>query len=507
MQRRHFLRTLGAAAGAALLARAPAVLGARDADPWLHEFHAALERQPWLAGWRNFDGVALPERALRWHGRPPRGLAGTLYRNGPARFERGGLRYHHWFDGDGLIQAWRIGDGRVSHRARMVGTRKFAAEEAAGRFVRPAAGTRIEGAQPMRNSDDINAANTSVMHLDDRLYALWEGGSAWELDAESLAAKGPRTWRADLESVPFSAHPLRERDGSLWNFGLAAYASDPTLLVWRIGADGELVSITPIKLSMPGYLHSFAMTDRHLVFVISPWLYDRDGSGAFFERLRWRPERGSEAVVVAKDALDAPVRHALPAGLAFHYADAWEERGRLMLRACWLDDADAANRSLAGVMRGRPLDVHAGSQDRFARIELPLAARGRARMHRDGPSLAEFPAWDARHGGPGGRVYLARQSDPAQPYMDTIAAWDARRDRLDEYRYGDGWLAEEHLFVPKSPDARRDQGWLIGTALDSRRRRLCLSVFDAAHVGDGPVCQAALPHTLPLGFHGTFVAA
>lgn len=33
----------------------------------------------------------------------PPGLRGSLYRNGPARLERGGKRVAHWFDGDGAI--------------------------------------------------------------------------------------------------------------------------------------------------------------------------------------------------------------------------------------------------------------------------------------------------------------------------------------------------------------------------------------------------------------------
>lgn len=33
------------------------------------------------------------------------GKRGTLYRNGSARLERGGIRMGHWFDGDGAILA------------------------------------------------------------------------------------------------------------------------------------------------------------------------------------------------------------------------------------------------------------------------------------------------------------------------------------------------------------------------------------------------------------------
>ncbi|NEQ34412.1 MAG: hypothetical protein F6K04_26080 [Leptolyngbya sp. SIO4C5] len=38
-------------------------------------------------------------------GELPPDLRGSLYRNGPGRLERDGLRVQHWFDGDGAILA------------------------------------------------------------------------------------------------------------------------------------------------------------------------------------------------------------------------------------------------------------------------------------------------------------------------------------------------------------------------------------------------------------------
>lgn len=50
---------------------------------------------------------------------------GTLYRNGPARFERGGERYAHMLDGDGYVCRFEFsGDGEsVDFRSRFVKTR------------------------------------------------------------------------------------------------------------------------------------------------------------------------------------------------------------------------------------------------------------------------------------------------------------------------------------------------------------------------------------------------
>jgi carotenoid cleavage dioxygenase-like enzyme len=43
--------------------------------------------------------------------------------------------------------------------------------------------------------------------------------------------------------------------------------------------------------------------------------------------------------------------------------------------------------------------------------------------------------------------------------------------------------------------------------LDSARGRSGIAVLDARRVEQGPLAQAWLPTTVPLGFHGHFVAA
>jgi carotenoid cleavage dioxygenase len=69
-------------------------------------------------------------------------------------------------------------------------------------------------------------------------------------------------------------------------------------------------------------------------------------------------------------------------------------------------------------------------------------------------------------------------------------------------------MVEEHVFVP-DPQGRGGErdGWLLGTALDLARGTTLLSVFDAHRLADGPVAQASMARVMPLGLHGTFVAA
>src|SRR5512132_3967861 len=78
-------------------------------------------------------------------GRLPASLEGSLYRNGPGLFERGGVRKPHLLDGDGLVQRLSFRGGNVRYQNRFVGTRKLVKEEAAGRYLHATWSQRAPG--------------------------------------------------------------------------------------------------------------------------------------------------------------------------------------------------------------------------------------------------------------------------------------------------------------------------------------------------------------------------
>ena len=80
-------------------------------------------------------------------------------------------------------------------------------------------------------------------------------------------------------------------------------------------------------------------------------------------------------------------------------------------------------------------------------------------------------------------------------------------EQQKRHHYGDGWIAEEHVYVPSSPSALEGRGWVVGTAYHWPSERTALSVFDASAVDAGPLARVTLPYGLPLGLHGQFVPA
>ncbi|MCY4478272.1 MAG: carotenoid oxygenase family protein, partial [Rhodospirillales bacterium] len=293
--RRALLRALGALPVALAAGRAvPAAADSADSAPALS---AAQRRLAFATA--QAEELAAPLTTLA--GRLPPGLTGVLWRNGPAEHERFGHRYGHWFDGDGMVQAFTFSGDGVSHRARVLDTPKRRRETTAGKRILPAFGTLPPDVAPIMAPDDMNAANTSVLAHGGRLMALWEGGSAVEFDATTLAAGDFVAWRPDLAGAPFSAHPKVEADGTCWNIGCVAFPR-PMLLFYRIGAEGRLTAFNALPEESLGMVHDYVVTRRHLVLVVPPFAVEPERFAAdpisFLDAHVWRPELGTRVIVV-----------------------------------------------------------------------------------------------------------------------------------------------------------------------------------------------------------------
>lgn len=439
----------------------------------------------------------LPQQKLtRIQGNPPVGLEGTLYRNGPAKFRRPGGDSGHWFDGDGLIRAFALQQGQASLRARFVATRKRESETALQAIVMPGFGTAQKPSARVTGADDANAANTSIIAVGDKLWALWEAGSPIEMAAESLATLGPKTLRADLKGMPFLAHPRIEASGRIWNLGVAADRA----IIWLLSRDGSLLSANMISLPRASYIHDFTMTDSHLVLILQPWLQER-ATTPQNDGFAWRPEQGTQILVLAKSDVTERRIFELPAFFCFHISDGWSEKnGTIRFDACLHQDP-----SVAGPAGGKLLKGVNAIRETTDLAMIALHPDGSAELNRTGKS-AEFPRTDPRFSGQIHRftahVGIAHRDKPLYRGLG-VQDWQDGVHR--SFDFGADQLVEEMVFIPRPGATAEFDGWLVGTSLNLAAKATELHVFDASHIEDGPLCSWRADRPLPVGFHGNFV--
>ncbi len=490
---------LGGVCGLPFVLTGDAIAGCIEA------FAKAAVRAPWLAGFASAHADAFAAPLTPLAGRLPPDLTGVLWRNGPAGHDRFGQRYTHWFDGDGMVHAVTFTEAGVSHRARMLDTRKRRYETQAGDRVVPAFGTVPAKIRPVTGPDDMNTANTSILAHAGRLMALWEGGSALTITPETLAAGRFVVWGAKFAGTPFGAHPKVEPDGTLWNIGCIP-APRPILVFYRIDRDGRLVHANPVPIAPLGMVHDFVVTAGHIVVMLAPFVIEPDRFApdhvSYLDAHEWRPDLGTRVVVVNKDSLEVERYHDLPPGFHFHHGNGWEDTdGTIRLDLCQAPDPGFVTNDLRAVMCG----AREFGSTHPAYHHVVLRPGGRAEIERMAPGVAEFPVIDLRQTGSRHRAVFALAGDGAAGDwpLRRIVRFDPANGLLDGWSYPADHLPEEHVFVPRGD--REGEGWLIGPFLDAGRGVTGLDVFDAMHLADGPVWQGLLPYPLPLGLHGTFV--
>lgn len=488
LQRRHWL-TAALAAGCA-----PELLAL--GQPTQAFALGAPELLPLLG----LDGEGLDAATTVVEGRLPAGLRGRYFRNGPGLMQRAGQRYRHWFDGDGLVQSWTLADGRASHRARFVQTEKFIAEQQAGRFLLPAFGTAIKAERPVRGPDSVNVANTSVLTVGERLYALWEGGSAHELDPVTLETRGVKVWSDDLRGMPFSAHPKVEPDGTVWNFGTA----NGRLALYQLDAAGTVRRHGLLNIRAPAMLHDFAVSQRHLLFLLAPITMDMAavrGGSAMLDAMHWAGEQPTRVLVVDKADFSRTRVFDMPACNVFHFGNAWDDGRKLRVDYVQSVALPELNQALNQVMRGER-STRDESTPRVLEIDLQT---GRLSVGARDESV-EFPVVDPRVVARRHRyVWYPTAIDLGDRWgFNGLMRLDIDNGARERFSFGAGTVVEEHVLVPRPGSTREGEGWLVGMGYDIARRRSFLSVFDALRLADGPLARAWLPYAVPYGFHGKF---
>lgn len=449
----------------------------------------------WSLATADLAGDLAPRPMRLVQGRAPADLDGDLFRNGPAQFRRPGGSATHWFDGDGFVRRFRIAQGRAELAGRFVDTRKRRQEAAAGAMLMPGFGTLADPRAVIESPDDANAANTSVLPVGDAVWALWEAGSAVALDSETLATRGYVTHRPDLAAMPFLAHPRIEPDGRIWNLGL----SGARAMVWRLAADGTLEDASLVELPRASYVHDFSASERHLVIVLQPWIHARHAM-PLADGFEWRPDAGTQVLVIDKADLSVRRLYELPAFGFFHLGDAWAEPdGTLRFDVCALADMRFAASGARELLHGLPMD------DAPARLALAtLRPDGRAELQTT-EIVAEFPRSDPRRAGRPRRLTTHTALEPAdRPLARGLAVHDWGADRSTVFDLGPDQVAEEAVFVPKPGRSAETDAWLLAPSINLGEGVTELRLFEVADLAAGPVATWRADVALPAGFHGAW---
>lgn len=457
-------------------------------------------------------------RVRQIDGEVPRFVRGTGYWNGPARFQRGGLRYRHWLDGDGMVCALRCDDDGVHFTNRFVRTAKWVAEEEAGQPLFRAFGTGFPGDRLIRGIALASPVNVSVYYYHGALLAGGEQGLPWELDPRTLETRGPYAFDGALNAVsPFSAHAkLDPASGELLNFGVSFASAQPCLNLYRFDAGGALRSRRRVPLPYPASVHDFCVSTRHLVFYISPYLVDlqalAESGRTLMESLSWQPLLGSRLLVVSRESGAVVAEVPLGGSYCLHTINASEAADPALGGELLTVDVIELERPIYDQYQEMPDLFPEVGEGRPVRLLVDLR-RGclAGRREIDYRFAPDFPAIDlhrAEHAYEDfWMIGISATGRAGRKFFDQLVHADwARPERLDVWQAPSGqYLAGEPLMV--ADPARQRGGALLCPLFDAERRASRVLLFDALQVAAGPRAVLHLEAPVPPSFHAFFASA
>ena len=442
-------------------------------------------------------------------GQIPSDLNGRYFTNGPGRLQRGSERVGHWFDGDGAILGVTLSGGEATGTYRYVKTEGYLAEESAGKYRYAGYGMGNSGPIWERFKPLKNAANTSVLAVDDRLLALWEGAVPHTLDLETLETQGLDTLGALSKSTPFSAHPKRDPNtGDIYNFGSNLGAKDQ-LFLFRCDRSGTVKQRGTVPLSRKAYVHDFILAGPYLVFVLSPvtlnvWpvLFKQRN---FCDCLEWQPKYGTEIIAVDRQTFEVVSRTEAEPWFQWHFSNGCVgDDGTLAFDTVRYPDFQT-NEFLRQVPTG-VTPTYSLSTLWQVRLDPKngklLGTEQLCDRHCEFPTLAPNNV-----GQPHRYTYLAIHPDndsaPGELFR-SIGRFDRQTGTLMEADCGAGMYVSEPIYAPSLD--RDSRGWIFTTVYNSSLHRSELWIFEADHLNDEPRVRLALPSVVPIGFHGTWQA-
>lgn len=419
----------------------------------------------------------------------PTELYGRYLRNGP---NPRGADPGHWFSGDGMIHGVEIAGGRA-HWYR-------------NRWVRTAAFTGERDLLGPDGAFDLHAggqSNTHVITHAGRILSLQEFCLPTEITPD-LDTVGTHDFGGRLGTA-MTAHPKTcPTTGELHFFGYGF--GRPFLTYHRADAAGNLVQSEVIEVPGSTIMHDFAITERHVLFMDLPVVFDPSRLAHGAMPYRWSEGYGARVGVLPRGAAGAQPRwFDVEPCYVFHTLNAFDHDDGLgvsldvaRMPHLWRDSTDAFPDAS---LHRWTFDLRSGAVLDDALDDRPY----------------EFPRVDERvvglphrygYGVQGVTEALTDDTTPAalSAYGSAaVAKYDLATGTVTRNPFSDAQIPGEPVFVPASRSSAEDEGWLLTYVYDGTRDASDLVILDATDVAADPVAVISLPQRVPFGFHGSWV--
>lgn len=449
----------------------------------------------------------LTDQHLEVAGTIPSWLSGALVRNGPGKFEFGGQRVSHWFDGLAMLRRYGFADGEVLYSNRFLRTDAY--EDARDGAT---AGEFASGGGPIREArrwlqalgppEATDNANVHVAKFGDHYVALTEAPRRVAFDPVTLETRGEFRWTDDLTEHLATAHfAVDEASGETVGYA-TEFGRPHQYHFYRVShADATRERIGSVEANGPGYIHDCSITEDYVVLVetplrisllraLVPW-----GEG-LLDMLEYDDSVQTRFVLVDRETGDIVAEPRTDPFFVFHHVNAYQDKDIIVL-----DLVEFHDDSIVRALTFESLSTEgfaAAPEGRLVRYRLPLDGGEIDRTRRYDGGL-ELPTVPRAVRGDGYRYAYAQATD--RQGANGLVKVDVDAETAMEW-WERGVYVEEPRMVQRPGGDAEDDGVVLAPALDTNREQSMLLVFDAETLTEQ--ARATVPHVIPFGFHGRY---
>lgn len=483
------------------------------------------DRNPYLNGF--FEPLAneVVISDLRIEGEIPEELDGTLYRaTSNQHFEPLNPDQHHWFDGDGMVHAFHLRDGRAAYCNRWVIDDGARIERLVGHALYNGTMGRSGKrrlALPAGAPEIKVPSNINVVTVGGKVLALNENSTRyWEVEPRLLDTLGAFDFSgafADFgDKGMLTAHP--HYDAATGEFLFTCInAEDLFMDCFAVTPGAQITWRHRVAMDAPSWIHDFSFTESKLVFLLGTLnCRAREpgriaaGLGMTFHDPKLRPrimlvdrKTGARTLIEDQDLY-----------MVTHFLNAYEDEGGQVHVFAGLSRMEERPASLV-VSDFFPFPMPNKEPSPFSGPELHHwrinPAAGTARHERVGDFNGEFyRVNDAVYGRHNRFGYLAADycKRGNAPGFNCLIKTDLLTGRFECQALSDriDMVPGEPVFVPKHDARAEDEGWVLAVWGDPQRNASEVAILDAQDFGGRPLARIKLDHHLTNGFHGNWIS-
>jgi carotenoid cleavage dioxygenase len=242
---------------------------------------------------------------------------------------------YHWFEGDGMMNAFSFRDGRVEWTNKFVRTERYKDMLKAGKSVyRGVTSATVEEMSSVEGylgwRHRAQTANTNTIYFAERFMIPWEGGIPFVLDPVTLDTKGTFDFGGAVQ-LNMTAHPkIDPVTGELFFFAHRPIA--PYIVYYVANPKGEVTKAVEVDAPYHSFMHDFLITEKYAILPVLPITMSADNVKRTGNFVGWEPEKNSHIGIMPRNGDVSRIKWFEVEPFAqFHFFNAYDEGNKVVM--------------------------------------------------------------------------------------------------------------------------------------------------------------------------------